>query len=183
VGIPEQEAADALRDINQAQRRSAAAFHDRRTSPYLIVFGVMWVVGYTASYLSPRGWLAWLVVVPAGKIVANKWIRSRQTTEGNFRDWQFWATPAAVFFFIAGVYVMMPAQTSAQAGALFPMLIALWYTLEGIWHSTIRVGLVGVALGLLTVGGYIWLQPFFQLWLAVLGGGGLILGGIWLQGA
>lgn len=37
-------------------------------------------------------------------------------------------------------------------------------------------------LGLLTVGGYICLQPYFLLWLAGVGGGALILGGIWLRG-
>lgn len=181
--IPEHEAADALHDIERAHRRSAAAFHDRRASPYLIVWGVMWAVGYAASYAWPRGWLAWLVVVPAG-ILAGSWIGSRHSgSERKIHGWQHAATVAAIFLFIAGVFVMMPARSSAQGGALFPMLIALWYVLEGIFHGATRLGIVGLAVGLLTVGGYIWLQPYFLLWLAGVGGGALMLGGIWLRGA
>lgn len=183
MAIPAQEAAGALRDIERARRRSAADFHDRTASPYLILWGAIWAAGYTASYAWPRGWLLWLVLVPAGA-VGSWWIGSRQTRgEPGAQGWQLWASVAATFLFILGVCAMLPARTSAQSGALFPMVIALWYTLDGIWHGTVRMGVVGVALGLLTVGGYFWLQPYFLLWLAAVGGGGLILGGTWLRGA
>lgn len=184
MSIPAQEAAASLRDIERARRRSAASFHDRRTSPFLILWGVIWVAGYTASYIWPgRGWLAWLALVPAG-MVASWRIGSRQAHgEGGARGWRVWASVAATFLFIAGVYVVLPARTNAQGAAVFPLLIALFYTLEGIWHGTFRLGAVGVAVGLLTVGGYVWLQPYFLVWLAGVGGGALILGGTWLRGA
>ena len=36
---------------------------------------------------------------------------------------------------------------------------------------------------MLTVGGYFWLAPYFMLWMAGVGGGALILGGLWLRTA
>jgi DNA-binding MarR family transcriptional regulator len=68
-----------------------------------------------------------------------------------------------------------------QAGAVFPLLVALWYALLGIWRRGMRMALLGLVLGLLTVAGYFWLAQYFLLWMAVVGGGALILGGFWLR--
>ena len=40
---------------------------------------------------------------------------------------------------------------------------------------------LGVALTALTVLGFFWVPQYFALWMAVVGGVGLILGGVWLR--
>jgi hypothetical protein len=41
--------------------------------------------------------------------------------------------------------------------------------------------MTGIVLAVLTVIGYFWLPGLFLLWMAALGGGALILGGIWFR--
>ena len=76
----------------------------------------------------------------------------------------------------------MPPSSGLQVAAFFPLLIALWYVLQGIWARSARIGVLGLALGVLAVAGYLWLGAYFLLWMAGAGGGALILGGFWMRG-
>ncbi|HVB86508.1 MAG TPA: hypothetical protein VNK23_07585 [Candidatus Dormibacteraeota bacterium] len=44
-----------------------------------------------------------------------------------------------------------------------------------------RMAILGFAVGALTAGGYFSLPQYFLLWMAGVGGGALILGGLWLR--
>ena len=39
---------------------------------------------------------------------------------------------------------------------------------------------LGVAVGAATVAGWLWMRDWFELWMGFVGGGALILGGVWL---
>jgi hypothetical protein len=88
-----------------------------------------------------------------------------------------------VILFISAIFAIMPPRTSAQIAAFFPILVALFYLLIGIWTRGARMIVLGLAVGALTLFGYFYLPVYFLLWMAVVGGGGMILGGIWLRSA
>jgi hypothetical protein len=75
----------------------------------------------------------------------------------------------------------MPPRTDAQVSAFFPILVALFYALVGIWVRGTRVLFAGFVVAALTLGGYFLLPQIFPLWMAVVGGGALIVGGFWLR--
>ena len=50
----------------------------------------------------------------------------------------------------------------------------------GIWRG-LRFRYAGIAVGALTLGGWFWLPEYFLLWMAAVGGGSLILVGLWLR--
>lgn len=180
--IPAREAADTLQDIERAQRRSVSAYRDRMASPHLILWGVIWVIGYAATYAWPNGWYVWLALVPAG-MFAGWWIGRRYAgAKSRSHGLRYTATAVAVFLFLAALFTIQPPKSGLQIGALLPILIAFWYLLQGIWTRTARIAVVGLCLGALTIGGYLWLQPYFPLWMAGVGGGALILGGFWMRG-
>jgi len=54
------------------------------------------------------------------------------------------------------------------------------YVLAGLWWGT-RFIVTGIALALLTLGGYFLLREDFLLWMAVVGSGALLLAGVWLR--
>jgi len=64
--------------------------------------------------------------------------------------------------------------------AFWPTLFMLGFVIGGLW-----VGRVFIAIGLivtaLTVAGYLWSGHWFELWMAVVNGGGLITGGWFLR--
>lgn len=177
-----QEAADALHDIEHAEQHSVTAYRYEKSSRHLFLWGVIWMVGYGVTYVRPRSSLIWAVLVVIG-IIGTFWISWRTRTKRSRASfgWRYAATLLAVFLFIEALVAILPPKSNAQIDALFPLLIALWYAILGVWTRGTRIALLGVALGALTIGGYFWLPQYFLLWMAGVGGGALILGGFWLR--
>ena len=67
-------------------------------------------------------------------------------------------------------------------GAFVPMLMAAIYMVMGLWLGW-RYSAIGGALAVLTLGGFFLLPVHFLLWMAFVGGGALILTGLWLRSA
>jgi hypothetical protein len=177
------EAQDALSDISKTAQASSTFYGYRTAAPHLLVWGVIWFIGYGAGYFRPGWTLVWPLLIIAG-VIGSFWIgRHSNKTESSRGDWRYAATSLAVFLFIAAIFSIMPPRSDAQAGAFFPILVALFYILIGIWRRGVRMIVAGAAVAALTLGGFFWLPQIFPLWMAVVGGGALILGGFWLRSA
>jgi hypothetical protein len=177
--ITRDEAANALRDITQTERRSGEAYGYQRAAPHLIVWGVVWAIGYSLSYLQPHWQLTWPVLTVGG-VAASFWIGSRARGKSGGGGKAF-GTLIAIVAFIAALFSVLPPHTGAQIGAFFPLLAALFYALIGIWGGGNRLIVLSVLIAALTLVGFFYLPIYFPLWMAVVGGGGLILGGLWLR--
>ena len=114
------EAADTLRDIDATARRSANVYGYRSASPHLILWGVIWAMGYTTSYFRPQWSVVWIALVIAGS-ACSFWIGARMKSAGSEYDWRFAATALAIFLFICALFAIMPPHDGGQAGAFFPM--------------------------------------------------------------
>lgn len=182
MSIPRQEAADALRDIEEARQQSAKAYHYQRFSPHLFLWGAIWVVGYAVTYFRPSASLIWAALVPIGLLgsffLGGRW---SSAPAGASHGGKYGVTAFAIFLFITAIFAILPPRSQSQVGAFFPILVALFYALIGIWTGGTRIALLALALGALTIAGYFWLPQFFLLWMAGVGGGALILGGVWLR--
>jgi hypothetical protein len=179
--ISHAEAQDTLRDIARTGRASATTYGYRHASPHLFIWGVVWILGYGLSYLRPEFGATWPALVIAGT-AASFWVGWKSRPQGSKSyDWRYAATALAAYVFITAIFAIMPPRTAMQAGAFFPILIALLYSLVGIWTRGARMLVAGIVLAALTLGGYFLLPQYFIPWMAVVGGGGLILGGFWLR--
>ena len=179
--IERKEAATALQEIANTEKQSQKAYHYQQASPHLVLWGVIWMIGYAVTYVRPRWYPLWDVLVVIG--MAGSFFISfhgRAKDSHSTFGWRYAATFVVVLLFIAALFAILP-PAPLQIDAFFPLLIALWYALMGIWTRATRIAVLGFALGLLTVGGYFWLQHYFPLWMAGVGGGALILGGFWLR--
>ena len=90
------------------------------------------------------------------------------------------ACGATVVAFTAATYYVMGAHTTAQLGAFPPLLMAMAYTLVGIWRGA-RWAVAGIFLGLGTIAGFMLFPAHFMLWMAAICGGTLVLTGLWLR--
>jgi len=70
------EAANTLRDIAQTERHSSAVYGYRTASPYLILWGVIWMLGYGAVSVRPADSVIWIPLIILG-CLANFWIGAR----------------------------------------------------------------------------------------------------------
>ena len=75
--------------------------------------------------------------------------------------------------------VMQPGNPLAQ-GAFVPLLVAMFYCLMGLWRG-VRLLITGIVVAALTLIGFFYLPEYFMLWMAAVGGGSLILLGLWLR--
>jgi hypothetical protein len=54
------------------------------------------------------------------------------------------------------------------------------YVMTGFWFGRVFV-VIGMSVIALTLLGYFLAGPWFTLWMAVVNGGGLLLGGLWMR--
>jgi len=181
MSLSRDEASRTLRDIDSAARRSARAYGYRHASPYLIVWGVVWLIGYGAPWVVP-GWhrSAWLPMVIAAtglSFAIGYWTRPRESRNGH----KFWLTFVAVYAFVWAQFATMPQIRGPQGIVYAPVLVAFLYTMIGIWTGAIRMAVLGIFVGAAALTGFFYFPKILEPWIAIVGGGGLILGGNWLR--
>jgi hypothetical protein len=181
ASITREEAAAALRDISQTESLSSAVYGYSKAAPHLILWGFVWLVGYGAM----AGHVTWPYLWPVLSSIGSAgsfWIGYRASqARGGVSDWRPVATFFVVFLFIAALFTVMPPHEGEQIGAFFPLFVALFYALAGIWGRAPRMVVTAAALAVLTLFGFFELRAYFALWMAIVGGGGLILGGLWMR--
>ncbi len=185
MNITPTEAAEALRDIDATALRSREFKSYRIAAPYFFIWGVIWILGYGATGLSPRYGIAWLPLTFIG-VVLNAYIgwRNRRQESGSARQGtMWWATFIAFALFIAATYAILPPHEVNQMNAFPALVTAMAYGLAGIWSNRPRLIWLGAAVAAATMGGYFFLAPWFAFWMAAVGGGGLILTGFWMRTA
>jgi hypothetical protein len=187
------QAAESLKEIERTQRRSAEAHEYAHASPQFILWGLIWMAGYTGSYLLPNygfvgaiNWL-WFGLIVIGIVGSSVLGRSRYrnlTPEAVVKARAIglrWGMTMLVFYaFLFAVFAVIRPRNPAVSGAFIPLLIAAIYSVMGIWRG-LRFLYIGIALAVLTLGGWFWLPQHFLLWMAAVGGGSLILVGLWLR--
>lgn len=179
------EAAGALRDIAAVETHSHRLYGYRQASPHLILWGLLWLVGYGLSDAWPtRSTPVWAALVTIG-LVAGFLItlRSRRRLAGSRQlYWRFPAIALTAFAFIFATLAVMHPVSGRQVDAFIPLVLAASYAVMGFWRG-LRFTAAGAALAVLTLTGFFLLPAYFAVWMAACGGGSLILAGIWLRTA
>lgn len=175
------EAEQSLRDIERVRRRAGILEGYERGAPQLILWGIIWAVGYGLSAVSPKqAGVVWLALWAVGLIGGARLARCTGKPLLQQGSWRSSAATLTVFAFIFATYIVMSPREEAQFGAFPPLVVALVYVLRGIWNGT-RWVVIGVLLGALTVIGYSLIHDHFLAWIAVVGSMTLIGTGLWLR--
>lgn len=183
------EAASALADIESVQQRTNVAAGYALASPHLITWGLLWLIGYAACGMLPVAcWGAvWLPLIAIGT-GASIWfgVRARRLSPGTT------AKPAtnllvrsiggAVALAIGiGCIELFLKPAGPDAYLILPALIlGLVYALVGL-VALPRFFWIGAAVFAATMTGYWLTRAWLPFWIAGAGGGGLLLGGLWLR--
>jgi hypothetical protein len=178
MSLSSKEAAETLSDVEQAARRSARAFGYSKAAPHLIMWGVIWVIGYSATDLAPQlsNWI-WAVLLAAGCVGGYVLGRGRERSP---RLWRFFALFGVVLIFIASTYTIMRPVHGPQLAAFPALLTGAVYAGLGLWLGT-RYLITGLAIIALTLGGFFFLHEHMMLWMAFVGGGAMMLTGLWFR--
>ena len=179
MSLSQRDALSALNDVDAADARARAAQANRAGAPYLLIWGAAWVVGYVLTGVLPMRLIgpAWWSLSAVG-IVAMLLLPRRTGVKG--RGVTMTVIGLSVWAFIAATFWIMQPTTGVQLAVYPPLVLSLIYVLMGSVRRT-RIMWVGAAVFVLTLIGYAFLKPLLPFWLAVVGGGGLILGGLWMR--
>lgn len=179
-GVDARQAAAALSEVEAIVRRVRQSRIYDLASLMLIQWGGLILAGYLASYLWPRseGWL-WVgvnCVGVAGTFALGTWARRRSGVRFDAR-----IPLALLLFFAFGYFTCTLGHFGPrELGAFWPMYFMLVYTIAGLWFGRAFV-VIGVGIIALTLIGYFYVGAWFDLWMAFVNGGGLILGGLWMR--
>ena len=184
MGISKTEAASALTDIESTAGRSRLLKGYQIAGPILMVWGVVWAVGYSAmGLLEPERWgLVWLVLDVIGVTATILLARRGKGAAKAGQGWKIMAGVLAVCAFYAATFALFK-PTSTDAALAYPGVVTgLIYAGVGIAFAP-RYLWIGAAVFASSLVGYFFFQPWLAFWMAAVGGGGLIVAGLWLRRA
>jgi hypothetical protein len=206
MSLSSEQAALALREIAAVENRSSQLYRYQRTAPMLMLWGVIWLLGFalTDRFPAKANWI-WIpldIVGTLGCIYLGQ--RGKDHASATSQRWLL--SIVSIFAFYILVLNIFQPVTGPQSVTLMALIVALFYVLAGLWLGA-RFVVAGIVLAALTLfgyfmlathsylsmtvvggsalmmGGYFMLTTHFYLWMAIVGGGALMLGGLWLRRA
>jgi hypothetical protein len=180
--IESRDAAAALNDIEQVVRRVRQSTVYQLASLFMVMWGILVFAGNIASFLWPRGaglvWIGVYVVGIAGSFAVSTFSYSKT----GIRAVDIRMLLAYLLFIAFGAFCCWLGHFGVprQLGTFWAIYFMLAYVIAGLWigHAFVAIGLSITALTLL---GYFYAGAWFEPWMAVVNGGGLILGGLWMR--
>ena len=172
----------ALREIELIVSRTRKSDRPRaRRAPCSSCGDVVWAAGFSLTEFVPErsgtAWLALDLLGVVGSIVIGVLPRRPVTGGGDARIGMFWL----VLFLYAGLWFwMLRPSNGIQIGAYWATVPMFGYVVGGLWLSRFFVFL-GVVVTALTILGFTLFHEHFNLWMAMLGGGSLIVAGIYIR--
>ncbi len=182
------EAEASLGEIKQAMADTRAAISTGIASPILMIWGVIWALAFGASYVWPdRQGQFWLVgdsVGLLGTMAAVLAKNRRETMHSERGRWMavrlFWFAILLCAYGFAWGWLMKP-QDGRQIAAFIVMLVMFGYVVLGLWLESAFLLILGLAVTVLTIAGYLLLRETFDLWMAIAGGGALFVSGLYMR--
>jgi hypothetical protein len=180
--IDRNEAAQALSDIDDIAARVRQSRIYNLSSLILIYWGSLMFVTYlVATFLErPKGllWVGSSVIGVVGTLGISLFVHEKS----GVRSFDLRVLAAFAIFFGFGLFwaVGIARLPGRELNAFWATYWMLLYSIAGLW---LGFGFLAIGLGItaLTLIGYFFAGSWFELWMAFVNGGGLILGGLWMR--
>jgi hypothetical protein len=187
--LTQDEAREALADIDQVARLTRKALAGSQMGTNLLLWGAIWILGFTLSYVIPRETGRIWMVLPGLGIVATVVAGVRHYRQGMVQSEQarkllgqvslFWLV-VIIYALVLGL--LIPRKHGVDELTLIVCILMLGYVLMGIWLKVPILSFIGLVVTVATLVGWSYLPPrYFMLWMAVFGGGGLFVPGLYVK--
>jgi hypothetical protein len=182
VTIDPTDAAASLQDIAQTERRTRESIRYAISASCLILWGALTSLGYVLTYLFPReAPILWIIITVIGFLgnVAVVFSYFRQRADGPRERLLLIAMLVLAGYGALWLALFSPVA-ARQISAFWPSLVMFGFVTAGLWLGRFFIvsGIFGTAL---IIVGFLWSGPWFDLWMAVVQGVVLILGGLYLR--
>jgi hypothetical protein len=179
--IDPNDAASSLGDIAAVERRTRAAVYYAASGTYFMLWGVLSALGYVLTFFAPNSTrLIWLSVMAAGFAAMLALVLQRRRRGRPGRDWRYYLALVVLVAFGALFALLLGPWEGRQHSAFWPLLVMMGFVLGGLWMGRFFIG-CGLVVSALILAGFFYLPGhWYDLWLAVVEGGGLIAAGWWM---
>ena len=187
MSVSKDDAQSALHDIETTARRSRTLFGYGVASPYLLLWGALWIVAGAVSALSTANpGIVWGAVDIFG-LLATAWLivrHGRRCSEPGDRGrlLRYVGSAAALAAFIGLTLMIFAPISGGKVLMFFTLLGATVYAIVGCWVG-LRYAAVGIALAGVAVGVFLLAPAYLSSIVPFAGGAALILGGVWMRRA
>ena len=176
-----EDAAQHLQDI-RAMMLCARRYSEVRAGWFLMVWGLIWIVGFMAGQFIPEVASVIWIILNASGIVASVLMsaflygrKSSRRVPGLPRKIALLAVSMVVFEVLAAW--LLSLSSPREITLIVVLSSALCYVVAGL-ISQIRLLVPGAFLAASVVAGHLLVPDFFYLTVAVLGGGALVVTGL-----
>jgi hypothetical protein len=188
--ISDEDARRALGEVAQVERRSHLAGNYSQASGHLLIAGAAWAIAYAAIGLTPldQWWKISLAVSVAA--IGGSYLLSYRNAKRRGADTASRALTAAqgLWLTLICTIFIIATDTLFHPGVVLPYLVfpsyvmAFVYALVGAMVMP-RMLWIGAGVFVVTTLGLMLVPQAIAFWIALAGGGGLTLGGLWLRKA
>ena len=185
--VDRSEARTLLRDVEGTEKRVREFLVYSHTGDQLILWGVLWAIGYAGTHLlashAPQLIVVlWFGVIAIGALASVAIVarsrRSRAEPKPPLDIRPGIAVFATLFFIWFWIYLGHLGWREQVAFA--PTLFGTVFFVAGLWAGRL-LSICGTAVVAVTLAGYVWSGDWFDIWMAVVGSGALIGAGLWLR--
>jgi hypothetical protein len=180
--LSSEEALASLAEAENARRRSAQLYGYTKASPHLIMWGIIWVLGYGGTGLSHQNadyiWAALVTIGICGSVYFGR-RSSRYGCQEHPYAWRAGALAMIILFFVGATYTVMWPVYGPQLCAFPALITGTVYAGVGLWAG-MRYVVTGILVLALTLFGFFFVHEI-EYWMAFIGGGSMILAGIWFR--
>lgn len=184
MNITPEEAQVALNDIQHATRTAHNIFNI--WAYHMLVWGIVWTVGFLISQFQPR-WISaiWTVAVLCGiaasiviGMIQGRRMRIVPGSQAAFVSSRLGMFCGVLYGFVILWLIVFPL-TAPQVSILWITATTFSYISAGLWFRQMTYVVLGVGITLMVVLGYYLLPHYFWLWSAVFAGLPLVCTGIY----
>ena len=188
MDVSKQDARQSLELIEGTTVRTRKAIASRYASSLLILWGLIWALGFMLVHFWPRrgGQVFWWLdavgiaatILIGVRLPSRTSVRSAATSKVLWRMFGFWFLLFA--YGIAWTLLLRPVS-GTQVCAFFCTIVMLGYVVIGLWSGSFFMFWLGLAVTALTFLGYYALPDYFFLWMSPTGGGALLGTGLYIR--
>jgi hypothetical protein len=186
MNVTPTEAEEALQVIQVIMRKTRRAVSNSGAYIFLILWGFVWLFGFLGSqFLSAEtASRLWIVLDILGGILSiffgyriGRGVRDSMSSTSARRIGIFWLL--LFLYTFLSIQIVWPMDGRQMAMFIVLFLSVGWIAM-GLLLSFVSFWW-GLALTALALTGYFLLPDFFYLWMALLGGGGMIVLGLYIR--
>ncbi|HLY79325.1 MAG TPA: hypothetical protein VKQ70_08120 [Caulobacteraceae bacterium] len=178
MSITKDDASQALGEIDAADGRVREMRAYARAAPFLMIWGLVWMGCDLANQFAPQFALAWPIGIAIGSVAS--FVAGFRLPRTGAADWRYFAVWWLVIGFIVALFFVIPVTSGREIHSVFGLVFGFIYVGMGLWTGW-RLPALGVALAALTLIGFYEVTTWYGLYMGLVSGGALFLGGLWLR--